>query len=302
MKKVKGMVCKHISFAFCVCIYQVWKSLFLVGMVLQIMIKYTEKSHTFAICAYKESPYLEECICSIKQQTVKSKIIMATSTPNEYIQSISEKYDIPLYIREGKSNIAKDWNFAYEQCNSDLVTIAHQDDIYKSGYLQEALEKINKVKNPIIYFNNYNEIRDGVEVNKNQLLTIKRMMLIPLIPRIFQKSRFVRRRILSMGCPILCPSVLYVVKRMPSPLFVSNMRASLDWEQWEKLSKLKGEFVYSKKILTCHRIHKDSETSAALGDSVRIKEDYEMFCKFWPKWIAKIIKRFYAKSEKSNWE
>ena len=38
--------------------------------------------HTFVICAYKESAYLEECILSLKQQTVKSNIIMITSTPN----------------------------------------------------------------------------------------------------------------------------------------------------------------------------------------------------------------------------
>ena len=28
--------------------------------------------HTFAICAYKESPYLEACIRSLKGQTVPS--------------------------------------------------------------------------------------------------------------------------------------------------------------------------------------------------------------------------------------
>ena len=50
--------------------------------------------HTFAICAYKESPYLEECILSLKNQTVKSNIIMATSTPNEWIQGLAEKYEI----------------------------------------------------------------------------------------------------------------------------------------------------------------------------------------------------------------
>ena len=37
--------------------------------------------HTFAICAYKESPYLEECIKSLKNQTIKSNILIATSTP-----------------------------------------------------------------------------------------------------------------------------------------------------------------------------------------------------------------------------
>ena len=38
------------------------------------------KNHTFVICAYKESKYLEECIKSLINQTVKSNIIMTTST------------------------------------------------------------------------------------------------------------------------------------------------------------------------------------------------------------------------------
>ena len=37
-------------------------------------------SHTFAVCAYKESEYLEECVKSLLEQTVKTNIIMATST------------------------------------------------------------------------------------------------------------------------------------------------------------------------------------------------------------------------------
>ena len=31
---------------------------------------YTGKNHTFAICAYKESPFLEECIQSLLGETI----------------------------------------------------------------------------------------------------------------------------------------------------------------------------------------------------------------------------------------
>ena len=55
------------------------------------------KDHTFAVCAYQESPYLEECIKSLKKQTIKSNILIATSTPNDYIKGISDKYTIPYY-------------------------------------------------------------------------------------------------------------------------------------------------------------------------------------------------------------
>ena len=34
--------------------------------------------HTFAVCAYKDSPYLEECLRSVTSQTVKSEVICCT--------------------------------------------------------------------------------------------------------------------------------------------------------------------------------------------------------------------------------
>ena len=63
------------------------------------------KDHTFAVCAYQESPYLEECIKSLKKQTIKSNILIATSTPNDYIKGIADKYTIPYYINKGEGGI-----------------------------------------------------------------------------------------------------------------------------------------------------------------------------------------------------
>ena len=63
------------------------------------------KDHTFVICAYKESSYLEQCILSLKRQSVESHIIMITSTPNEYINGMAKKYGIPLFINEGEGGI-----------------------------------------------------------------------------------------------------------------------------------------------------------------------------------------------------
>ena len=70
----------------------------------------------------------------MKGQNVKSDIRIATSTPNEYIYNLANKYNIKVYVNEGKkpenvSNIGFDWQFAYNIANTPLVTIAHQDDI-----------------------------------------------------------------------------------------------------------------------------------------------------------------------------
>ena len=59
-------------------------------------------------------------------------------------------------------------------------------------------------------------------------------------------------------------------------------------------------FYYIHKSLMGHRIYEESTTSKVLKDNGRTKEDYEMFRKFWPKFIAKRLTKVYQKSEKSN--
>lgn len=256
--------------------------------------------HTFVICAYKESPYLEDCIKSLLKQKISSKIKMITSTPCDYIQKIAIKYDIPLIVNEGQGGIVQDWNFAYNQADTKLVTITHQDDIYCKDYVYDIYNAYKKAKNPLILFTDYGELRNGKKVYSNRLLKVKRLLLKPLEIDGFAGSIFIRRRILSMGSPICCPSVTYVKDNLPNPIFQVGFRSDEDWQAWEKISKYKGEFIYCKKILVYHRIHNESETSAIISDTGRAMEDYEMFCKFWPKWVAKILVKFYAISEQSN--
>ena len=92
-------------------------------------------SHTFAVCAYGESPYLEKSIRSVVHQSVRSRVIVCTSTPCAYIENLAKKYQLPYYVRDGKSSLQADWNFAYNQAGTEYVTITHQDDIYQKDYL-----------------------------------------------------------------------------------------------------------------------------------------------------------------------
>lgn len=261
---------------------------------------YTAVDHTYALCAYKESAFLEECVQSLLAQTVRSSILIATSTPNEHISAIAEKYDIPVFINEGEKGIGGDWNFAYSKADTPLITIAHQDDIYEPSYTEQMLEFINKSKNPIIYFSGYGELRNGEKIYNNSILKIKKLMLSPLKIKAFWTSRFIRRRALSFGNCICCPAVTYVKEKVGEKPFTNDYLSNIDWQQWEMQSRKKGSFVYNKHPLMCHRIHEESTTSEIIGESKRTIEDYDMFCKFWPKPIAKLISKVYSKSEKSN--
>lgn len=256
------------------------------------------KIHTFALCAYKESQFLEECVKSLLSQTIESEIYISTSTPNEHIRAIAEKYNLPLYINEGEAGITGDWNFACSLAKTKYVTIAHQDDVYDPTYAEELVSRLEKAKRPIIAFSEYFEIRNGERVYKNKLLKIKRLMNFPF--RLFKKSKFVRRRVLSFGDSICCPAVTFYSEHLKDFKFDNQFKFSCDWDAWERLSRKKGSFVYTKKPLMGHRIHEESETTNLTQSGVRATEEFTMLCRFWPKWIAKIIAKPYSKGADSN--
>ena len=256
--------------------------------------------HTFVICAYKESPYLAECIESLMDQSLKSRVIMVTSTPCEYLKGMAERYHIPLYVNPGKPGITEDWNYGLSLVETKLATIAHQDDIYCPDYTETMINNLKYIKKPILLFSDYGELRNGRKVAVNRNLRIKKLMLLPLRPGIARRSRLIRRFILSFGDPICCPSVMYAMRNINLPLFENHYSCSEDWEAWEKLSKESGDFIYIPKILMYHRIHEESTTTKALTEGSRINENYEMYRKFWPAPVAGMLNKWYTRSEESN--
>lgn len=261
---------------------------------------YTENDHTFVVCAYGVSQYLEECLNSVSSQSAKSKVIVSTSTPNREIERLAEKFNVPLFVNEGVSGIANDWNAAISHCDTPLVTLAHQDDIYFPEYVESMLRAINKTNDPLIYFSNYGELRSGKLVKDNRLLRVKRLLLLPLKCSTLASSRFVRRRCLSLGSPICCPSVTFVLPALPGPIFIEGFKSDLDWQAWERMTHLNGSFVYDSTLRMCHRIHEESETSLLISDNTRVYEDFAMLSLFWPKPVARLINRFYSSAQSSN--
>ena len=252
----------------------------------------------FVICAYKESQYLEECIKSVVNQNVKSNIIVSTSTPNEHIYNLSKKYNLPVYINEGEAGIGQDWNFGISKTKTDYVTVAHQDDIYNPNFLEEIVKYLEKNKDFVMSFSDYREIKNGkiIELTKN--LKIKKILLFPL--RIFKKSKFVKRRVLSLGSSICCPSVTVNTKITGKTPYKTDLKCDLDWDTWYEMTKYRENFLYINKELMQHRIHEGSETSNLIENNIRLQEDLLMLNKFWPKPIAKFIMKFYSKAIKTN--
>ena len=261
---------------------------------------YRSTDHTFVVCAYGDSPYLRDCLASLRDQSCETNVLLATSTPSSHISRICEEFGVALNVNPGPGGIAGDWNYAVSLTNTPLVTIAHQDDVYLPSYAQEMISAASEHPNPTLLFCDYGELRGNRRVDKNQLLSVKRLLLTPMRSKLLARSRFAKRRCLSLGCPICCPSVTLVRTVFDEPLFEATYGSDLDWQAWEKLANAVGSFVYVPRILMLHRIHADSETSHLIENSQRTQEDLSMLSHFWPMPMARAINRLYRRGQRSN--
>lgn len=253
--------------------------------------------HVFIICAYKESSFLEECILSLKEQTVTSRIIISTATPNEFIQGLAQKYNLPIFTHTG-GGIGIDWNAGLDVVKEKYVTLIHQDDIYEKTYLEKCLTSLKQHEDSLIAFTNYQELKNTTSIPKNSNLKIKEILLKPM--KWFPKSKFVRNRSLSLGNGICCPAVSYNMDNLKGFRFNETLKCDLDWEAWYRIAQMEGSFCYIPEDLMKHRIHDESETTNAIENNIRTKEDLMMFKKFWPNSIAKLLMKFYVKSQDTN--
>ena len=256
--------------------------------------------HTFVVLAYKESPYLEECIKSVQNQKYKSEVVIATSTPNDFITKIAKKYKLDIIVNKGKKGIGYDFDFAIKAGKTKLVTVAHQDDIYDYEYSSKVVEYYNKYNDALIIFPNYYEMRDTGNTTNGINMRIKNILLKPLlnIERSNELKR--KRKVIAYGCSICCPAVTFNKDKVRFPVYASELKCDVDWNAWERLSKLDGRFVYIPEHLMGHRIHSDSTTTAIIKDNIRTKEDYEILKRFHNKVVAYLIAKVYSLSEISN--
>lgn len=253
--------------------------------------------HTFVIPAFGDSPYLAECLASIRQQTVPSRIIMTTSTPSPPVARIAEQQGVPLFVNAERGGIAADWNYAYAAAGTKYVTIAHQDDLYAATYTQECLAAADRNDDVLMVFTDYAERRSSGDrsssLNLNVKLAILRMCYLGS-----DEVRTLRRKkyLLSLGNPIPCPSVLFNKARIGQFSFERGLRYNLDWDAWYRLAHREGAFVYVRKRLMTHRIHADSELVKGTAGTGRRQEDELLFARFWPRPVAAVLSCLYRTS------
>ena len=258
--------------------------------------------HAFAVIAYRDSSFLASCVSSLRRQTrADSDIVIATSTPSAHIDTVASDYGVPVIVNPKRRDIATDWNFALRATGAPLVTLAHQDDLYRPDYVQRMQDLHARHQDLLIAFSGFEEHTASGPRAPHLNLRIKRF----LTERIFQSrdtvnTRREKRGLLAWGNPVCCPSVVINRSRLPDFEFTHRMASNLDWEAWSRLAEVEGAFGYVREALVSKMVHTGSETSATLLNQRRQLEDREMFERFWPRAMARTIAALYRASYLAN--
>jgi len=258
--------------------------------------------HTFAIPVYGAAPHLAALIESLRAQSQQgSQIVLTTSTPSAAIGELAQHYAVPLQINPRRVDIATDWNFALDSARTELVTIAHQDDLYEPSYVAQMGQALKRHPEALMAFCDYREHTPSGRRNPNINLRIKRA----LCHRGFGTREIVtltrdKRRFLSLGNPICCPSVMFRRALVPAFHFPPGFQTNLDWAAWLELAQIEGGFVYVRQVLVSKGIHPGSETTATIANRARAREDRALFEAFWPKPVAAALATVYQWGYRGN--
>lgn len=256
-----------------------------------------DQRHSFAVLAYGESPFLCACLDSLLEQSVPSKILVCTGTPNDFIQSVCSRYRLPLFINPAHESIAGDWNFAAAQVKTPYYTLAHQDDLYYPDYTKALLPRMPE---SLIGFTDYEELVGDAARRCTPMLTIKRLLLLPCYFSPSLRGTRAKKSILRFGSAICCPSVMYNRIRLEPFAFDGGFRVDLDWDAWLRMCGMEGAFAYDRHVLMAHRIHENSETTRQIASDGRSREDGLMMSRLWPRGLAAVLSKLYAHSTDSN--
>ena len=254
-----------------------------------------DAAHAFVVPAFGQPPWLAQCLESLQQQTVRSRILIATSTPNEHIAGVARRFDVAVRINPVAAGIGSDWNFALAAADAHWVTLAHQDDWYAPTYTEQCLMAAGESAAPLLVFSSaLEQSSDERDVRHPRVKRLLCEMAFLGQPEIVSRRR--KTLLLSFGDPIPCPTVMLHRSALPDFAFPPGFSAALDWAAWLDLARRPGGFVYVRKPLVHRRVHRTSATHVHLES--RAQEDDRILQSLWPRPVAAAIGALYSRARR----
>lgn len=134
-------------------------------------------------------------------------------------------------MRDGASNIREDWMFAYGKAQGRFVTIAHQDDRYRSDYAEKLLKAWKKYPDLLLFASDYLTIRMTEKEGKmkaipepfNMVWLVKKILRLPLRFHFLADRTWIKRSSVWFGNSICCPSCTYNKEQIGDDMSIRSM-------------------------------------------------------------------------------
>lgn len=248
--------------------------------------------HAFVVLGYGQSPFLGDTLASLAGQTRKSRIVIATSTPNDHIARTAADHAVPVVVNHARKGIGADWNFALEATPARFVTLAHQDDVYYPPFLDASLAALAET-GAALSFTGYQEIDDAGTPKDSKISRVKHAIEAVVLGRTRTVSGLRLRAFLSFGNPLPCSSVTYDRAALKGFRFSTGYKSNLDWDAWWRLMEAGAMFARIDERLVGRRHNALTATAALTRAGVRAAEDAEMFRRAWPRPFADALHLAY---------
>lgn len=258
--------------------------------------------HTFAIPVYLAAPNLATLVESLRMQAGNpSEILLATSTPSAELEAFAKRHALALHINPRRIDIAMDWNFALSAAQTRFVTLAHQDDYFTSLYVARLSSALRRHSNGVMAFCDYSEhTRLGARPTNINLRIKRALRRHAFGARECISEARKKMRLLSLGNPICCPSVMFNRGALGDFQFPNGYKTNLDWMAWLELARRPGGFVYVRECLVSKGVHAESETTASIASRAREREDRAIFEALWPRPVAAALAILYKFGYRAN--
>jgi hypothetical protein len=245
--------------------------------------------HTFVVLAYGASPFLADCLASLRAQSQPSHILVSTSTPSDHVTNAAQAVGADVRVNPDRAGIASDWNFGLAQAPTPFVTLAHQDDVYFPTFTEQTLELFGRHPEAALCFTGYQEIDDFGHPKSSKISKVKHLIEALTVGRREAPGRRRLRAYLSFGNPLPCSSVTFQPGRLTGFTFSADFRSNLDWDAWWRLADAGVGFLHATDRLVGRRHNGLTATSGLIADGTRRAEDVLMLRKAWPRPVAEAI-------------
>jgi len=251
------------------------------------------RDHLFVVPAFGDSPFLAGCLASLRAQWLPSGIIIATSTPSDFIAAVAREADVEVIVNPEQRGIAADWNFALSVADRRYATLAHQDDAYAPDFLAQTLTAFAADGAGVLCFTGYQEIDDFGDPKSSKISRVKHLIEFMTLGRCRSVRGRRLRAYLSFGNPLPCSSVTFDTKKLRGFRFSSDYASDLDWDAWWRLMEDGATFLRAPDRLVGRRHNELTATASLKRDGTRSAEDLIMFRRAWPRAVADTIAALY---------